>query len=701
MEAHKKIFHSRPIFYCFLALMFAISTSKFVFQGNLNYIIFDAVLLLIFVLYCAFFKRIKLLLVILAVCLIGFGWFFVGTSTFSGKTFLGTQLIVGRISDDYQNSKNSASSTIVLKDVTIAGQRTGNIRLTVNFDEKNTLKVGDIVSFYGEVQNAKLFQFGNFQSFYYRDRTPYVCSIELSDVVVQGNKLSFDESFRLKIKDILYKNMGQENGSVAFAVLFGDKSGIDGDTYDAYQSAGIVHLLAVSGLHVGFLIALVGFFLKKLKVKRWLNFLISAVVLAVYAYLCNFSPSILRSGLMALIMFSCSISGKRYDSLSVLGLAGIIILFFMPLSALDVGFQMSFFCVLSIMILSPFFSKLLCKAFPKIVADGFSISFGIQIGILPFMASMMSTFNFLTFFVNFLVIPLFSVLYPVLVVSSLLVALLPFMGFLLTGCGYVFSLIKEIAVFFGQTSLKFTLEPLDIFFSAFLYLGIFFASRYCLASKKFKAILCSIFFSLSAVFFGLSFAQMPTSASISYCYYYTNSVVILHSKGGQSALVDLGSYDFCRKALNCLKIKNVDTAFVLQDTSYDIMVSRKLGIENVVRWGSGQGFEEETIVSLDETNLLGDFTFCYKSSGGKILGLEISFDDTSVFILKDKQIEENALDGVGCDIAFVGRQTDVAKAFDERCKVLGYQSGEFVDFNFIQNGNMSFNIENQKWRCLD
>ncbi len=701
MEERKKIFHSRPIFYCFLALMFAICTSKFVFQGNLKYIIFDAVILAIFVIYCLCFKRIKMLFAVLGVCLIGFGWFFVGTSTFTGKTYLGTQQIVGRVSDDYQNSNYSTSSTIVLKDVTISGQRAGNIRLTVSYNGQNTLKVGDIISFYGEVQNAKLFQFENFQSFYYRDRTPYVCSTNLSDVVVQGNKIRFDESFRLKVKELLYKNMGQENGSVAFAVLFGDKNGIDGDTYDAYKSAGIVHLVAVSGLHVGFLIALIGFFLKKLKVKKWLNFLISALVLGIYAYLCNFSPSILRSGLMALIMFSCSMSGKRYDNLSALGLAGIIILFFMPLSALDIGFQMSFFCVLSILVISPFLSKLFRKAFPKVVADGFAVSVGIQIGILPFMAKMMTTFNFLTFFVNFLIIPLFSVLYPVLVVCTLLVLILSFMGFLLSGCGFGFSLIKEIAVFFGQTSAKFTLVPLDIFFSAFLYFGIFFASRYCLASKKFKAILSSIFFSLSAVFFGLSFAELPTAASVSYCYYFTESVVVLHSKNGQTAFVDLGSYDFCRKALDSLNIKNVETAFVLQDTTYDIMVSRELGIENVIRWGSGQGFDEEVVVSLDEVGFAGAFTFCYKSYENKILGLEISFDNTKIFILKDKQTDSKALGFEDYDIAFVGKQTEVAKDCNENCKVLAYQSGEFVDFNFLQNGNMTCNLENQKWRCLD
>ena len=87
MNAKKKLFHSRPLFYAFLALMFAVATSKFIFDGNLHYILFDVVILLVFLVYCLWAKSYKTLAVMLAVFAFGLGWYFVGMSTFEGKTF--------------------------------------------------------------------------------------------------------------------------------------------------------------------------------------------------------------------------------------------------------------------------------------------------------------------------------------------------------------------------------------------------------------------------------------------------------------------------------------------------------------------------------------------------------------------------------------------------------------------------------------
>ena len=67
-----------------------------------------------------------------------------------------------------------------------------------------------------------------------------------------GFHLSFDESFRLKVKDMLYNSMGERNGATAYAVLFGETIEIDEDIYNAYTDAGVLHLLAVSGLNVTF-----------------------------------------------------------------------------------------------------------------------------------------------------------------------------------------------------------------------------------------------------------------------------------------------------------------------------------------------------------------------------------------------------------------------------------------------------------------
>ena len=220
----KKIFHSRPLFYGFLALLLAISTSRYIFVGNLKYIIFILLIFACFFAYCVWAKRWISFIVISSIFLFGLGWFFVGQVTFEGKIYEGESQVIGRISDDVSYSVYGNSANVVLKDVYINGNKESNINLTIYIDSYDDFEVGDIIVFNAEVEKVSLFTLNNFNSFYYRDGTPYTSSVSSDDFVIQGNKLHFDESFRLKMKSLLYENMGETNGAVAFAVLFGDKT---------------------------------------------------------------------------------------------------------------------------------------------------------------------------------------------------------------------------------------------------------------------------------------------------------------------------------------------------------------------------------------------------------------------------------------------------------------------------------------------
>ncbi len=706
MDEKKKQFNSRPLFYVFLSFLLAIATAKFVFDGNLRYIIFDVVILLVFIVYSIWKKYFKCLAVVLCVFMLGLGWFFVGLSMFEGKTYTGQVSVVGRISDDVKYSTYGGSATIILKDVTIDGESAGNISLVLSFDSSSDFEIGDIVSFTTNVQNVKLFTLGSFNSSYYRDRTPYTASVDIDEVEIQGNSLTLIEKFRLKVKEVLYDCMGETNGSVAYAVLFGDKNDLDDDVYLAYQSSGIIHLLTVSGLHVSFLIALLGWVLKKCRIKGMLNFFICLVFLGVYATFCGYSPSILRAGIMGLVLFFTRISGKWYDGLSSLGLAGLIILIFSPLSALDVGFLMSFFCVLSIYIIAPTINKLLTKIFPRAVASSFSISIGIQIGILPFLGMIDGTLNFLSFFVNLVVIPFFSVLYPLLFVSVLLVAMLPFLGFLLQICGWGFSVIEIVANFFGSTSLLTTIEPFDIFFVASLFVLFFLLSHYFLTSRKVKAICCSSVFALSAVLYGVSYVQFPVTSSLVYCYNYSYSVLVLTNSKGESVIVDFGYESFTRKLLNALEIKQITTAFVLQKPTILIDSANEIGVETLIRADGGQGYDNEVLMELNEEGSVGGFTFVYRGYGTRMLGLEISFDDTTIFILRDWTLTETQLSSLpveNYDFVVLGKHESYASYFDESSIFLTYYSCDIASSSYENDGNVAYEISGKNYsrRCLD
>ena len=206
-KERKKLLNSRPIFYGFLALLLAISTAKFVFEGSLRYIIFDIVAFALFVAYCIWKRRYKILALVFAVFMFGFGWFFVGMATFEGKEIAGSVNVVGRISDDIKHLRYDDDATVVLKDVRVDAKLIGNVKLTIS--DFGDLQVGDVISFTTQLEKVKMFELGSFNQSAYRDRTPYVAQISSKEVTVrEKDVVAFDEKCRMAVKDALYKNMG-------------------------------------------------------------------------------------------------------------------------------------------------------------------------------------------------------------------------------------------------------------------------------------------------------------------------------------------------------------------------------------------------------------------------------------------------------------------------------------------------------------
>ena len=80
--------------------------------------------------------------------------------------------------------------------------------------------------------------------------------------------------------------------------------GLSNETKTAFRSSGVAHLLAVSGLHVGIIVAIFRKLLKKMKKHLWLKLIIICPLLLVYMYICNFAYSIIRASIMAIILLT-------------------------------------------------------------------------------------------------------------------------------------------------------------------------------------------------------------------------------------------------------------------------------------------------------------------------------------------------------------------------------------------------------------
>ena len=182
------------------------------------------------------------------------------------------------------------------------------------------------------------------------------------------------------IRSIPQKVLG-EKGAYVSGVLFGDKSGMNSETKSFFRKAGISHILAVSGLHIGILMNALALALKKCKKKPRLFILYFALVLMMT--LSGFSPSVLRAGLMMAIYLFADVIGERYNLLHSLFIAGTIVLMINPYILFDAGFLLSFTATLGIGMLNPALSANLENY--GYLGSNLAMYIGCQVTTLPIM----------------------------------------------------------------------------------------------------------------------------------------------------------------------------------------------------------------------------------------------------------------------------------------------------------------------------
>ncbi len=177
---------------------------------------------------------------------------------------------------------------------------------------------------------------------------------ELLDHKKQNGLKKFLYASKEKLLGILRNNIRRrEELGLAEALLIGYKQDLDQSLVQSYTNTGVVHIIAISGLHLGliyWLMALALRPLQKSKTTRWIRAALIISILWVFSLLAGAQPSILRSALM----FTCIVLGeslsKKTSIYNTMAVSAFILLCINPFWLWDVGFQLSYAAVLSIII---------------------------------------------------------------------------------------------------------------------------------------------------------------------------------------------------------------------------------------------------------------------------------------------------------------------------------------------------------------
>ncbi|MFD9627784.1 DNA internalization-related competence protein ComEC/Rec2 [Peribacillus muralis] len=286
----------------------------------------------------------------------------------------------------------------------------------------------------------------DYQSYLKRKSTHWILkadSISFQACNVGGNSLV--HSIRnLRMKGIAYigENFPKESSGFVTALVFGDQTYIDEDDLTNYQRLGLVHLLAISGLHVSFLTGMLFYLGIRIGITRERMIIVLLIFLPVYMVLSGGSPSVVRSCLMAMLFFLLLLFKERVSAGSTIGLVYIVLLFFRPNMLYDIGFQLSFAVTFSIIISSSIFLR-----YPQKTLQVFTISIICQLAAFPILLFHFYEASFLGVFLNVVYVPLYSIiLLPFSLIALTCHVLSPSLGEpLIAILNFIFILCNKVA----------------------------------------------------------------------------------------------------------------------------------------------------------------------------------------------------------------------------------------------------------------
>ena len=336
-----------------------------------------------------------------------------------------TVIVQGKI---YKIENTAFGTNIYLKGVEVEnGEKSVSVkRIFVNTEKIPNVKIGNIIKVRGKLrQFEEAANKGNFDSRKYYLSLGFYGKIEAGTIEVINSDYSGIRQglyeLRMEIIERLEKLCSDNNGifsiinnknGIIGAIILGDKTDLDSDIKELYSVSGIAHILAISGLHISF----IGMAIYRL-LRRRFRFLFSAAVsipvVLSFGIMSGFGISTSRAIIMFILKIIGEVLGRKYDAITAISLAGLVLLVQNPFVVCNSGFQMSFGSIIAIVLILPIVEEILNtdNKIIKVLSANFTISL-VMNPILAWNYYELPTFSFL---LNIVVVPLMSVV----IVSSI------------------------------------------------------------------------------------------------------------------------------------------------------------------------------------------------------------------------------------------------------------------------------------------
>lgn len=310
-----------------------------------------------------------------------------------------------------------------------------NTYVYLNLKSTSNIKYGSIISFKGEFIEPEVAR--NYKGFSYKEYLKSVGiygTIKADNIKVIGNKnlgvvKTLANSASLKIKETIKEHIEDEdNRNLLLGILIGYDDELSKNIKEDFQNSSLSHILAVSGMHVSFVIMFVVSFLSKLKSPKKTSKLICIVFLIFFIFLTGETPSVKRACIMAILGIISQLVYRKSDTITSLSVSLLIILICNPFSIMDIRLILSFVATCGILffykIIFELINNKINKKNNKIITkinEIVSISISAQILIFPLTILFFNKIS-LTFLLSNLLISIFI---GTIIVLGFIVVIIP------------------------------------------------------------------------------------------------------------------------------------------------------------------------------------------------------------------------------------------------------------------------------------
>lgn len=465
--------------------------------------------------------------------------------------------------------------------------------------------------------------------------------------------------FRENIIEEINALIGKDSGGFLAGMIFGEKQYIDESTKTSLYRSGIGHILAVSGLHVSIIASASMHIMQKLKINRYISFVVFNFLLLVFIALADYPVSAIRATIMLDIVYSAPLFRRQSDSLNSIALAAFIICVADPYAVYSSGFILSLSGTFGIAVFAPCVNKNINNKYARIFMAGICTAFSV----MPVSLYYFEETSVISPFTNILLVPLCTI------------AMI--MGLVYIVTGGLFPFILHIADIFIKITIKLSEKissvdftyisclnnfiPLLLMISGIITICVFLMtenSRFISVSIAVSIIICSAVVGFISEVRGSEMIIAVVGRG-------NNSAVIL-SYDGRTDVIDISGHyrsaEYVRKYLLCNGVSVVDSLILTTSTAAqsviyaselnNIKINQRFAVNDVQIYGnrlellpeSGFIYDSGYIAEYYENTLVIEYSDCILNispakDNRHMAGLSIYYGNTN----KNTHIYQNSI----------------------------------------------------------